>query len=118
MSLEAVSSVPQLLNKLKIVWGLQDAEVEAFATKLKRYVYKTGDFIYKQNDAGDAVFVIENGTVAAITNMLVPTIGGSDTEWKDVFIKNLSTGDTSGFYSMVDFPFCFTFADFFSFFPA
>lgn len=95
------SSLPQLLNKLKVVWGLADHEVDALAEKMNKLYFSAGSFIYKQGDQGDAVYVVDVGQVSAITNMKVPTSDGEGAERKDIFIKNLSTGDTSGFYSMV-----------------
>jgi len=52
-----------LLRSIPMFTGLADSDLKALSDALTRHAYKAGAMVFRQGDAGDAMYIVESGDV-------------------------------------------------------
>ncbi|GAB4340365.1 MAG: cyclic nucleotide-binding domain-containing protein [Calditrichia bacterium] len=61
---DAEESVTEILGRIPVFQGLSRKEIRSIERILHRRLYKAGELIFKQGDAGVGMYIIEKGVVA------------------------------------------------------
>ena len=86
----------EILNKIAIFSTLTDQELEILQSSLQQIEYDENITVFNENDAGDFMFIIENGVVDI--KKQIPMSWGMET----VRLARLQTGDIFGELSVFD----------------
>lgn len=85
-------AINDLLKSCPIFFELYDHEIEKVVKSCKVSCFSSGDYIIKQGDEGNEIYVLLNGTVAV----------QRDLEEKSVEVEVLSHGNIFGFVVLVE----------------
>ena len=58
------------LERSKLFDQMSEEEVTLFMEKFKKMSLKTGDYVFKETDTGDTLYIVENGTVSMIKSIV------------------------------------------------
>ena len=81
-----------LLSRIPIFMSLNDEEIENLSNKCVRKTYEKDDYIIKQDDPGDSLFVIADGICGVYVNT---------PDKKMISVAKLSTTDFFGEFSLM-----------------
>jgi uncharacterized membrane protein len=87
------SEEAQALSKIPLFKQLDQTELENLAESVDQVKYKAGEVIFHANDAGDALYVIDEGSVR---------IWVHDADVKEVTLSELQPGDFLGEMAVLD----------------
>ena len=58
------------LERSKLFDQLSEEEITLFMEKFKKMSLKTGDYVFKETEIGDTLYIVENGTVSMIKSIV------------------------------------------------
>lgn len=90
----------ELLERLELKWSLPGDVVQGISERMVRQEMADGDHVYDQGAVDNHLYVVDSGKVEV--KMKIHVDGDSNDGVKEVTVKTLSRGDTSGFYSMLE----------------
>ncbi|MBK1703062.1 cyclic nucleotide-binding domain-containing protein [Halochromatium glycolicum] len=82
----------RMLQQTPLLGGVRDDIVEFLLEQVRTVFLKEGDFLFIEDDPGDAMYVLEKGQVAILK------------QWNDVYyrLNYLNVGDSIGEMSLID----------------
>lgn len=69
-----INSVARVLRRVKEFSRFSDTEIEMLASKLETRRFSLGDYVIKQGDDGDEMFILETGEIAFFRTTISPKI--------------------------------------------
>jgi CRP-like cAMP-binding protein len=82
----------QLLQKIAIFGALSNDTLDFLLRRTEEIRFATGDYVFRENDNANAMFIIESGKVAVLKNW----------EGKKYLLDYLETGDCFGEMALMD----------------
>lgn len=82
----------KMLKETPLLGGVREDIVAFLLTQVRNIVLKQGDFLFVEDDPGDAMYVLETGQVAILK------------EWRGIYyrLNYLNAGDSIGEMSLID----------------
>lgn len=82
----------KMLQQTPLLGGVRDDIIEFLVEQVRTVFLKEGDFLFIEDDPGDAMYVLEKGQVAILK------------QWNDVYyrLNYLNVGDCIGEMSLID----------------
>ncbi len=86
-------SIYNYLRQVNLFSDLDDEELQTLAQKLTRRRFEDGELIFAKGDAGDALYIVEDGAVRVITY---------DEDGGEIVLNHLGKGEVFGEFAVID----------------